>query len=105
MKKTTPKVLPRKNDDMRPAYDFSKRKGGVRGKYYKAMQQGYSITIHKADGTQEIRRVPPRPDAVILALDVCAYFPDSDAVNEALRCLIPLVSKSRKTKRKSKQVA
>lgn len=41
MKKATSKT----SSDMRAEYDFT---GGVRGKYYKAMQQGYTITIHKA---------------------------------------------------------
>ena len=34
--------------DLRPEYDFT---GGVRGNYYKALQAGYTIRIHKADGT------------------------------------------------------
>jgi hypothetical protein len=35
-------------DYMRTEYDFA---DGVRGKHYKAMQAGYTITIYKADGT------------------------------------------------------
>jgi hypothetical protein len=38
---------PALGDDLRAEYDFT---GGVRGKYYEAMQAGYTITIHKADG-------------------------------------------------------
>ena len=90
----------KQNDDMRPEYDFSQMKGGVRGKYFKAMQDGYTITIHHADGTTTVKDMPPRKDAILLARDVRKYFPDSDAVNEALRCLIPLVAKKRKAKRK-----
>ncbi|MEK6657817.1 MAG: hypothetical protein AABY58_10300 [Nitrospirota bacterium] len=33
---------------MRAEYDFT---DGVRSKHYRAMQVGYTITIHKADGT------------------------------------------------------
>ena len=38
------------DDDMRPEYDFSDKKG-VRGKYYHAYQQGYTIRIQQADGS------------------------------------------------------
>ena len=33
---------------MLPEYDFSK---AVRGKHYKPLHEGYSVHIHKADGT------------------------------------------------------
>ena len=79
------------NDDMRPEYDFKSMKGGVRGKHYRAMQAGYTVTIHKADGTTLIKEVKPVEGAVILQPDVREYFPDSEAVNKALRCLIPLL--------------
>ena len=39
---------------MRAEYNF---KGGVRGKYYKALQAGYTITIHEADGTPIVKKV------------------------------------------------
>jgi len=57
---------------MKKEYNFSK---GERGKFY-------------------------RPDIqlnlpVYLEPDVKQYFPDSDAVNEALRCLIPLLEKKK----------
>jgi hypothetical protein len=38
------------DDDMLPEYDFS-NKNGMRGKYAKALQKGYSVRILKADGT------------------------------------------------------
>jgi len=38
------------DDDMQPEYDFSGKKG-VRGKYYRAYQQGYTIRIQQADGS------------------------------------------------------
>ncbi|MBM3946511.1 MAG: hypothetical protein FJ315_03805 [SAR202 cluster bacterium] len=54
MKKVTAKG-PEAASDMRAEYDFA---GGVRGKHYRAMQGGYSVTIVRADGavvTKEIR--------------------------------------------------
>lgn len=55
---------PMDNDDMRPEYDFS---GGVRGKHYQAYQRASNV--------------------VVLDPDVAEIFPDSIAVNEALRML------------------
>lgn len=42
---------------MRAEYDF---RGGVRGKYYRATQAGYTITIHKADGSTIVKEVKPK---------------------------------------------
>jgi hypothetical protein len=75
---------------MRAEYEF---KGGVRGKHHHAMQAGYTITIHKADGTRVIKEVRPTAGAVILEPDVRQYFSDSESVNAALRSLIQLVPK------------
>ena len=55
-------------DDLRPEYQFSKMKGGVRGKYV----QRYSA------GTNLVKIQP----------DVAEVFTDDNAVNEALRSLI-----------------
>jgi hypothetical protein len=55
---------------MRAEYDFSK---GVRGKYAKRYSSGTNLV-----------RLDP---------DVAAFFPDSDAVNEALRTLTELAKK------------
>jgi hypothetical protein len=52
---------------MRAEYDFT---GGVHGKHYRAMQGGYTITIHKADGTTLVKEVKPVEGAVILEPDV-----------------------------------
>ncbi|MBI4222550.1 MAG: hypothetical protein HY607_07685 [Planctomycetes bacterium] len=82
---------------MRAEYNFN---GGVRGKHYRAMQAGYTVTIHKVDGTTVVKDVMPKKGAVVLESDIQAYFPDSESVNRALRCLIPLVSKKYKTKLK-----
>ena len=81
------KKFPNPVDDMRPEYDFS---GGVRGKHYKTRMQGYTIKIHKSDGTTVTQHVKPEK-AVRLAPDVREYFPNSQSVNRALRGLILLV--------------
>jgi len=60
------------NADMLPEYDFSK---GVRGKYAKRYHQGSNI--------------------VVLDPDVAERFPNSEAVNRALRCLATIQDKSR----------
>ncbi len=75
---------------MRAEYAF---KGGVRGKHHQAMQAGYTITIHKADGRRVIKEVRPKEGAVILEPDVRQYFPDSESVNATLRSLIQLMPK------------
>jgi len=85
------------NNDMRAEYNFT---GGVRGKHYRAMQAGYTIIIHEADGTTVVKDVLPKKGAVILETDVQAYFSDSESVNRALRCLIPLLPKKYKIRQK-----
>jgi len=75
---------------MRTEYDFT---SGVRGKHYQAMQAGYTITIHKANGATVIKDVMPKEGAVVLEPDIRAYFNNSESVNKALRCLIPLLPK------------
>ncbi|RIK75996.1 hypothetical protein DCC62_12250 [candidate division KSB1 bacterium] len=83
---------------MRRGYDFRSLKGGVRGKYYKAYHAGHTVKIHKSDGTTVINQYKLEDGAVMLDRDVREYFPDAAAVNNALRCLIPLMPKKRKTK-------
>jgi hypothetical protein len=80
------------DDEMLPEYDFS---DGVRGKHYQAYRRGYQVIIHKTDGTTEVRDLALPEGAVILAPDVRAYFPDSEAVNRALRGLIDLLPQQR----------
>ena len=55
-------------DDLRPDYDFSQMKGGVRGKYAERYREGTNL--------------------VLLDPDVAAAFPDAKAVNDALRQLL-----------------
>jgi hypothetical protein len=65
----------RQNDEMRSHYDFS---GGVRGKY----------AARYAEGT----------NVVVLAPDVAEMFPDSVAVNEALRTFVRMSAKTVRVK-------
>lgn len=97
MKKPMARVVRLEGTDMRTEYDF---RGGVRGKHCKAMQAGYTITIHKADGTTIVKDVMPKRGAVVLEPDIQAYFPDSDSVNRTLRCLIPLLPQKRSARTK-----
>ncbi len=78
---------------MRPEYDFT---GGVRGKHYKILrEEGYIIRIRNDDGTVTERHVAGE-GVVILDPDVHEYFPNSQAVNLALRALIsPVPEKHR----------
>jgi len=86
-KKRTSKIVKGGNgDDMRAEYDFS---AGTRGKHYKSRLNGYTIRIHQQDGTTEIREIE-REGCVVLEPDVRKYFPNSEAVNRALRTLIKL---------------
>ena len=64
------------------------------------MKAGYTITIHQADAEIIRKEVKPKNGAVVLDADVHEYFPDSDSVNRALRCLIPLLPQTRKAKTK-----
>jgi len=56
------------NDELRPEYDFSQLKGGVKGKYVQQYRAGTNLAL--------------------LAPDVAQAFPTDAAVNEALRQLI-----------------
>lgn len=76
------------NSDMLPEYDFS---GGVRGKHYRAYREGHTVKIHQSDGTVAVQYFTLEEGAVMLEPDVREYFPDSEAVNEALRGLIALI--------------
>jgi hypothetical protein len=56
------------DDELRPEYDFSQLKGGVRGRYAERYQAGTNL--------------------VLLDPDVAQAFPSENAVNEALRLLM-----------------
>jgi hypothetical protein len=57
----------KRGDDMRMEYDLSKLEGGVRGKYYRRATAGTNL--------------------VLIEPDLANMFPDSKAVNRALRVL------------------
>lgn len=56
------------DDDVRPEYDLSQLRGGVRGKYLQRYRAGTNLAL--------------------LAPDVRAAFPTDEAVNQALRSLM-----------------
>jgi hypothetical protein len=90
------------DDGMRPEYDFT---GGVRGKYARELREnGYTIRVYNTNGTFTETRVLGEK-TVILEPDVSEYFPDSQAVNHALRTLLSLVPDKRKvTARKRRDI-
>ena len=65
----------KQSDEMRDHYDFS---GGVRGKYAARYAEGSNV--------------------VVLAPDVAEVFPDSVAVNEALRTLLRISAKNQRAR-------
>jgi hypothetical protein len=89
-------------DDILPEYDLTGKKG-VRGKYYRAYRQGHQVRIYKEDGTVTIQYFTLEDGAVMLEPDVRKYFPDSEAVNNALRSLIALIPR-KSAKRSGKKV-
>ena len=97
MKKMTIKPDAREDDEMRPDYDF---RGAVRGKHYKPLHEGYTVHIHQADGTTLVQNFKLEEGTVVLEPDVREVFPDSEAVNQALRSLIALMEQM-PSKRKS----
>jgi hypothetical protein len=62
------------DDELRPEYDETVLKDGVRGKYAARYRSGSNIVL-------------PAPD-------VAAAFPTADAVNEALRLLLKVAQQS-----------
>ena len=64
MKKASAK---RNNDDLRPEYDLSRLRGGVRGKYYREATAGTNL--------------------VLIEPELASVFPDTESVNRALRLL------------------
>ena len=92
-KNISPEIVATQDDDMRSEYDFT---GGIRGKHYQALrEEGYIMRIYEEDGTITERRIVGAR-TVTLEPDVYEYFPDSEAVNHALRMLISLVPERRK---------
>jgi hypothetical protein len=69
------------NKNMLEEYDL-KGKKSVRGKYHEAFKKGYSVRIYKEDGSLDEQFFAS------IEADLHKYFPNSEAVNEALRSLI-----------------
>ena len=65
MKKASAK---KNNNGLRPEYDLSKLKGGVRGKYYRQATAGTNLVLIEPELTE--------------------VFPDTKSVNRALRLLV-----------------
>jgi len=102
MKKGSVKEVEKDTGGMRSEYDFT---SGVRGKHSKAFRQGYTVKIHQPDGTVVVQRFEPDKSAVVLEADVRKYFPNSEAVNSALRSLIALIPGKRKDTVKKSRIA
>ena len=90
-----PRTTSQGQDDLRPEYDFT-GVPGVRGKYSRALRKGYTRVVHQKDGTKEITHILPLVGSVMLDPDVQTYFPDAEAVNQALRGLIALIPTKRR---------
>jgi hypothetical protein len=75
-------------EDMLPEYDFT---DGTRGKHYQAYRNGHTVSIHHPNGTTSVQLFKLDEGAVMLDPEVREYFPDSEAVNSALRGLIALI--------------
>jgi hypothetical protein len=65
MKKISAKRI---HDDLRPEYDLSRLKGGVRGKYYRQAMAGTNL--------------------MLIEPELAEVFPDAESVNRALRFLV-----------------
>jgi hypothetical protein len=72
-----------KVDELRPEYDLSKLKGGVRGKYYKRARAGTNL--------------------VLIEPDLANVFPDTDSVNRALRLLADTAEAATGPKRRARR--
>jgi hypothetical protein len=83
-------------EDMRKEYEFSAMKGGVRGKYYEAYRKGHKVVIHNEDNTDSVQYFKLEDGAVMLEPEIRKYFPDSAAVNKALKTLIEILPEKRR---------
>jgi len=84
MKKVSAK---KEHDELRPEYDLSQLKGGVRGKYYRQATAGTNL--------------------VLIDPELSRVFPDTRSVNRALRLLVDTAdaatAQSRRGKRRSRR--
>ncbi len=77
MKKASAKEI---EDELRPEYDLSQLKGGVRGKYYRKATAGTNL--------------------VLIEHELADVFPDSESVNRALRMLVNTATAAADTARR-----
>jgi hypothetical protein len=91
MKKPTPDPHQAEVEEMLPEYDF---RGGARGKHARALQQGYTVKVHRLDDSTTVQHLNLPEGVVMLEPDVQEYFPDTESVNHALRALIELIQAS-----------
>lgn len=63
------------DDELRPEYDLTVLKNGVRGKYHKAYRTGYSVRIHQADGSTIVQHYKFEGGAEVLVSEVREYSP------------------------------
>jgi hypothetical protein len=82
MRKGSSKTM---KDDLRPEYDLTKLKGGVRGKYYEQATAGTNLVL-----------VDP---------ELAKVFPDSASVNRALRVLRDAAEKTAKSSQRSRKAS
>jgi hypothetical protein len=75
MKKTS-----QTHNDLRPEYDFTAMKGGVRGKYVRRLREGTNI--------------------VLLEPEIAEAFPNDRAVNQALRGILDIARSVRSAGRR-----
>lgn len=78
------KVAKQAFDELRPEYSLAELGKGVRGKYFKAASRGSNV--------------------VVLEPDVARLFPDSKAVNEALRLLGKAATKASRARNSAARV-
>ena len=84
--------------DILAGYTTAQMKNAIRGKHVKPYRSTYSVRIHKSDGSTVVEQLDFREGSISLEPEVRRYFPDSKAVNNALRCLIPLIAQKKKFK-------
>ena len=70
----------KQGDDLRPQYDLSQLGGGVRGKYHRRATTGTNL--------------------VMIEPDLATLFPDSKAVNRALRVIADAAQTATASKRR-----
>lgn len=76
--------VPERSDGLRREYDLSRLKGGVRGKYYRRATAGVNL--------------------VLIDPDLARLFPDTEAVNRALRVVADAARAANAQKRRRTRV-